>query len=589
MSIAGIIVAGALAQWIAWRTRLPSILFLLLIGFVAGYWIDPDELFGESLMPIVSYSVAIILFEGGLDLRLQEFRSAGRFITALVTLGILISWAGITLAAKAFLGFDWGPSLILGAILVVTGPTVIGPMLRSIRPKGQAAFVLKWEGILNDVVGAVLAVLVFEAVTLGSVEQAGGYIALGVFMTLGAGALLGAIGALVLIRLLLRRWIPDHLDVPATVGFVIGVFALSNHIKHESGLLAVTLMGVIMANQRSVDTRHIVEFKEQLRDLLLPMLFIILAARLDISQFTPLGFGAVFFAAALILVIRPLAVFASSWKSNLTRQEKIFIGFLAPRGIVAAAVASVFALQMEEDGLSQATVFAPAVFLIITVTVTFYGFFSPFLARRLELAGFTRHGVIIIGADSLGQTIAQALQGQGFDTLLIDTNRYRVRTARMSGLRAQYGNALSESLIEELDLTNVGKLLALTPNDYVNSLACLHFGEVFGRDDVYQLAQERGESDGPEPEGQSKYLRGRTIASDEATHTKLLQLIRSGAAVKTTALSDEFTYKDYIAKQNGQAIPLFRIAESGKLFVNSTDETFEPKPGDRIVSVAPAG
>jgi NhaP-type Na+/H+ or K+/H+ antiporter len=311
IAVASIITLGIVAEWFAWRIGLPSILVLLVFGFVAGPlvgFLDPDLMLGDLLFPIVSISVAVILFEGGASLRMRELRKIGGVVRNLVTIGAAATWVLASTAAYLFLGLDAAVAALLGAILVVTGPTVIVPLLRQMRPVPQVASTLKWEGILIDPIGAVLAVLVFEAVAAGGLERATVAVLLILLKTVLIGGLLAAVGVGILMLLLDRYWVPDFLQSPLALMVVIAAFALSNLLQAESGLLTATLMGVALANQRAVDVKHILEFKENLRVLLISSLFILLAARLELSDLTGIGWPEVTFLAVLILLIRPLSV-----------------------------------------------------------------------------------------------------------------------------------------------------------------------------------------------------------------------------------------------------------------------------------------
>ncbi|MEX2015377.1 MAG: sodium:proton antiporter [Candidatus Hydrogenedentales bacterium] len=583
VDLAVIIIAGIGAQWLAWRFQLPSILLLLIMGFLVGLYVDPDALFGELLMPFVSVSVAIILFEGGMELRLNELREAGGVVIKLVTIGIIVTWVIAASAAAVFLEFSRDSALLLGAILVVTGPTVIGPLLRQIRPRGTAGSILKWEGLFNDAIGAVLAVLVFEAILVGLVEHGASRILLGVALTLLTGVAVGATLGLVLVYIIRQHWVPDQLDVVVTIAFIVGAFALSNVLQHESGLLAVIIMGVIVANQRFVDVRHLVDFKENLRVLLLSLLFIILAARIDAKDVIALGWPSLVFVAALVLIARPLTIFVCTFGNKLSLQEKLFMSFMAPRGIVAAAVASVFGLRMADEGLADADKLTPAAFLVITTTVALYGLMARPLAHRLGLAQTNRQGIVMVGAHPLPRRIATALQNVGFEVLLVDVNRRYVTDARLEGLHARYGDALSEKLVEQLDLSDKGKLLAMTANDQVNTLAVLHFAHVFGRADVYQIAPDGAVSStqGNLP----MHLRGRTLFGKDYGYMALSARLREGAVVKVTKLTEEYDYEAYQAQQGGNAILLFVITEDNRLLVNTQDKPLEPQPGQRVVGL----
>ena len=346
---------GITAQWLAWRTSLPGILLLLLFGVLLGLFIKPDALLAgitggslkagpELLFPIVSLSVAVIMFEGGLSLKLSELKEAGSAALALCTVGALITWLGASTAAHLCLGFSWRVSFLLGAVLVVTGPTVIGPLLRQVRPSKRVAATLKWEGIVIDPIGAVLAVLVFEEALVHSGEASVGSAVTMLLQTAAIGTSLGVIGGFLLTQAFRRFWVPDHLHGVGALAVGLLLFAISNHFAHESGLIAVTVVGLWLANQHHFEIEHIVEFKENLRTLLIGCLFVVLGSRVDLAEIAELGMPGLGFLAVLILLVRPVSVFVSLLGSKLNYRERAFIAGLAPRGIVAAAVSSVFAL-----------------------------------------------------------------------------------------------------------------------------------------------------------------------------------------------------------------------------------------------------
>ncbi|MBD3166731.1 hypothetical protein GF324_09045, partial [bacterium] len=410
--LGAILVLGIVAQWVAWRLHLPSILLLLLTGFLIGPvtgFIRPDELLGQTLFPLVSISVAVILYEGGLSLKFSEFRQVGAVVRNMISIGILITWGLATASAYYLLNFDLQLSLLLGAILTVTGPTVIIPLLRYVRPKARVSSIIKWEGILNDPIGAVLAVLMFETILSGSIAGGIGDVALGIVKTLLAGGLLGYAGAWVLAELLRRNWVPDFLQNPISLAIVATVFVASNYVQHESGLLTVTVMGVVLANQTRAQVKHIIEFKENLRVLLIATLFILLSARLELESLTGLGLNDFLFVAALILVIRPLSALVSSIGTNTSWRESLFIGWMAPRGIVAAAVTSVFAFELKRIGIPGAERLVPIIFLVIISTVTVYGLTALPLAHLLKLRLGKPQGVLIVGAHAWARALALKL------------------------------------------------------------------------------------------------------------------------------------------------------------------------------------
>ncbi|MEE9534039.1 MAG: cation:proton antiporter [Acidimicrobiia bacterium] len=587
LGLAAIIVIGIAAQWLSWRLRLPAIFLLLLAGFVAGSatgWIDPDHLLGEALFPIVSLSVAIILFEGGLSLDIDELAKIGRVVRNLASIGVVATWALSAIAARFLLGFDWPLSALLGAILVVTGPTVIIPLLRHIRPTAKLGSAIRWEGIVNDPIGAILAVLVFNAIVVGEGQEGISAAALGVVKALGAGGALGLAGAGLIVLLLKRYWVPDFLQSPVTLAVVMVVFSLSDLVLSESGLLAVTVMGSALASQNVVTVRHIVEFKENLRVLLISALFVILAARLPISDPAYSDPGSLLFLAALILVVRPASVALSTIGTFLTWRERVFLGFMAPRGIVAAAVASIFSLELMELGYPGAEKLAPVMFLVIVGTVALYGLGAGRVARWLGVATPNPQGMLLLGASGWVRAVAQALKAEGVEVTLVDANRKNVAQARHDGLDAKYENILAEYAFEDLELDGIGRFLALTPNDEVNSLATVHASDVFERSNVYQLPPEGADKGGRLTE-MPAHLRGRILFDTVATHAEITKRFAQGATIKRTGLTDEFGFDGFIEHYRGAALPLFVVTEAGKVRVLEAQGKVPVKAGQTLISL----
>ncbi len=589
LALSAVLVLGIGAQWLAWRLRLPSILLLLLTGFVAGPvtgFLDPDKLLGWILFPSVSLAVGLILFEGGLGLRFRELRSIGGVVIKLVTVGALVTFALCAVAAHYILQLPWNTAILLGAVLVVTGPTVILPLLRFVRPTAEVGNILKWEGIVIDPIGATLSVLVFEAILAGELRGAGTLALHGALYTLLAGLGLGLLGALVLVIVLRRNLVPDYLQEAVTLMLVVAAFVGANLIQEEAGLLSATVMGVALANQRKVTTHHILRFKESLGVLLISSIFVLLAARIEIDQLRMLGWPAFAFVALLILVVRPAAVFVSTAGSKLGFKEKAFLADMAPRGIVAASVISVFAYKLEAAGIESASQLVPVVFLVIVVTVAVYGLTSTPLARILGLSQRNPQGVLFVGAHSWARELAIELKEAGFQVRLVDTNWSNIRAARMAGLPVWHGSILSHSTLDEVDLSGLGRLIALTPNDEANSLAALNFSELFGRHEVYQLppaglGQAKEGEDGFSPE----HLRGRFLFGSGSNYSWLNQRFRMKTDFKTTKLSEEFGYEDFLKLHGESTLPLFLIDEHGRLRVMTVDNAPEPKAGLTLIAL----
>ncbi|WP_437192312.1 cation:proton antiporter [Planctomicrobium sp. SH527] len=581
IALASLIVFGTGAQWLAWKLRLPSILLLLGCGFLAGPVlgiVEPDKMFGDLLFPFISLCVAVILFEGSLSLYYSELKEMGAVLLWFLTGGMLVTWCLSTLGAHYILNMQWLPSTLLGAILVVTGPTVIGPILRQIRPIGPVGPIARWEGIVIDPVGAILAVLVYDAYSSSvSAGSNASYlvVAQGLIVSLVAGISCGVAAATIVVRLIRSHSLPDHLESLVTLLFVVLSFTVSNLIHRESGLIAVTLMGVLMANS-GVSLKHVGEFKESLSLLLISGLFILLAARVQPESFTVLGWNGIAFIAFMILVVRPLCVLVSTWTSNLNWKEKVFLAWLAPRGIVAAAVASIFAIELgPEDGAGL----VPAIFLVIVGTVVVYGLTAYPLALRLGLASRDPQGLLIVGAHQGAQAIALAVQEAGFPVLLVDTNHRNIREAKMAGLQTEELNILQDEASEGMDLGGIGRLLAMTSNDEVNTLASMNFAELFGRANVFQLTPWR---QAEKNESSALHLRSRYLFTAGLTFERLLERIESGEEVKMTKLSKEYDFAKFKETTDGKATVLFLVA-GNRLTILDAEGRVEAKSGDMVI------
>lgn len=592
LAAALILVLGISSQYLAWRLRIPSILVLLVAGFLAGPVmgiVRPDDLLGVDLLrPVVALSVAVILFEGGLGLDFREIRQHSRIVARLVTVGVLITWIVGAVAAHTILGLDWGVAALLGAILVVSGPTVVLPLLRHLRPKREVEAVARWEGILIDPIGAVLAVLVFEAVLLEASADTFWTLLGSLLSTFAVGALVGAAAAALIVLLESRYWVPDHLAVAVSLALVVTAYTASDLLRPESGLLAATLMGVILANQRRASTRHILAFKEDLSLILIGTLFILLAARLELDAVAAvaLDWRPWLFIAALVLVARPLAVLASSAGTSLDWNGRALLMWLAPRGIVAAAVAAFFSLRLEPHIFPDADRFVALTFLVIVATVALYGLTARPVGRLLKVAGPEPQGVLIVGANPVGRAFARLLQEEGYRALIVDMDTQALNAARTDGLEAVKANVHSVQLTEAIDLGGIGKLWAVTPNEDTNALAAVHFADEFGRARVYQVATRAGSKEQERAEGMHAHLRGRALFSRELTYRVLRDRITSDEwTIRRTPITERFTEADYWHHYGEDAVPLWLIAWDRRLRVFTEGYAPEIRAGRTLVSL----
>jgi NhaP-type Na+/H+ or K+/H+ antiporter len=581
-TLAVIIGTGMAAQWIAWRTQIPSIIALLLAGLLLGPVtgvIDPDELLGGNLFPLVSLSVALILFEGGLDLPPRELRNTGIVVRRLITVGAVISFLIGWYASREIFGISNQAAIVLGAVLVVTGPTVVGPLLRFVRPAGTTGPILRAEGVLIDPIGATAALLAFEIVLLDGANEAIIKVAGILALTIVAGAGIGLVAAIVLDEALRRFLIPDQLIVPVTFAFVVATFVAANEVQEESGLLTVTVLGMYLARRDTSTVRHVLEFSESLRTLLISALFILLAARIEADALRDVLLPALGFLAVLVLIARPLTVLVSTVRTSLTWRERVFLMAMAPRGIVAAAVSAIFAIRMEAEGIADADKIVPIVFLVIIGTIVVYGFFSGPAARLLGLAEAQATGVLIAGAHATSRGIALQLKEHGIKSLLVDTDPYNVTRSISSGLAARRLNVLAEDAAHNLDLRGIGRLMAFTSNDEVNALATARFAREFGRREVFQLSpgkRRSGETGVP-----SEYL-GRQIGIDGVTYSTIDDRARQGWKARSTEAGPDLN----TAVDDDLFIPLIRVIDEQMAFLCRNDAL--PVEGIVIGMAAPS-
>lgn len=567
LELASILVLGIFAQWLSWKIKQPAILPLILIGLLIGpistfftehgnKLLDGDQIFtGDLLFSFVSIAVGVILFEGGLTLNLSEVRTLARTVRNLLIVGSAVTFIGGGLAAHFIMGISWQMSFLFGALIIVSGPTVILPILRNVRPNSKINTVLKWEGILIDPFGALIAVLMYEFI-ITSVH--GSEYSLEVFkeffITISAGIVAGGLGAVFLYYLFKNNLLPDYLKNVFTLGLVILTFAFSELIHKEAGLMAATVMGIVLANLKIDDLKKILSFKEDISLILISVLFILLSSRINIDQIEKLGGGSLLLFAVVILVIRPLGVFLSSLRSNLSFKEKLFISWIGPKGIVAAAVASLFSIDLINRGTavnpSEAELLLPLVFLIIIGTVVLQGSSAKFIAGLLKVRREEPTGLLIVGANELARKIALELQKAGMYVLLVDTSAPNIREAKKLQLRTLRANILSDEIFEEVDLSKIGKLAAMTSNSGLNDLACSWFEKEIGEANCLRLASKE------ETENSNIPLPKSVIFNARVDFVALVQLIRKKDAHSEVSFDNLAEMEAFMSKYNTGIIPL---------------------------------
>lgn len=585
ISLSAIGVTAIACQWFAWWVKLPAIVLLLLSGIILGPllgWLDPEALFGDLLFPFVSLAVAIILFEGSLTLKFEEIRGLQKVVRNMLTFGVLIAWTTITIGTHFIIGFSWEISLLFGALMIVTGPTVIVPMLRTVRPNAKIANILRWEGIVIDPLGAILAVLVFEVILS---IQLNGHISLThtaylFAKTLFVGSFIGVVFGYIFGLVLRKHLLPEFLHNVATLTIVFASFALANELSEESGLLTVTVMGIWLANMKNVTVSDILDFKESLSILLISGLFIILAARLDFALFETLGWSALGLFLFLQFFARPLKVFLSTINSDLSWQEKLMISWIGPRGIVAAAITALFAIRLEEIGIKEAELLVPLAFSVIIGTVLVQGATSRFIASKLGVSTPDDSGYLIIGANNVARILAKALNEAGFKALVTDGSWANIKAARMDGLDTYYGNPVSEHADRHLDLVGLGSLLTLTPQKELNALAARYYSNAFSRQNVYYLSTDSVDKESSEQISRTAVSHDyQTLFGANITFSKLASLISQNASIKSTNISESFDFQAYNDQYGKRAIPLFAYNSKRQLRFFTDENTFQPDAG----------
>ena len=575
--LSGVVGLGIAAQWLAWYLKQPSILFLLLIGIIVGPILgifDPDLVLGELMFPFISLGVAIILFEGSLTLEFDEIKQHGTVVQMLVSVGVVITIAIVALST--YLLFDVDPliALLFGALVCVTWPTVIMPLLRSVRPNKTISNILKWEGIIIDPIGAIAVVLIYEYIITGG--EASSILLFAKIVVLASA--IGMAGAWALAILMRRNMIPEFLRNVFTLAFVLLLFSISNHLEHESGLLTVTVMGVALANWPKFPRDTILEFNESLTILLISVLFIILAARVELADLMSVGVAGLVLLAIVMFVARPLSVWASAIGSNLKTNEKLMISWIGPRGIVAAAISSLFAIRLQEYDIQGVELLVPLVFMVIIGTVMIQGLGAKMVANFLGVREPETNGILVVGSNPVALMVATSLKDHGFDVVIAHNNYTNIAKARMSGLRTYFGNPVSDHADHHLDLIGIGHLFAMSIDKELNTLSEIHYRHEFGEQKIFRLKfsdeKAKSERDTKQANFHSQWLFGKDV-----TYTKLASMLSKKAKIKITNITDSYSFEQYKA-DNKQFVPLYTLDKEGHLNV-FTDKFDGTVPRDR--------
>lgn len=579
---------GIGAQWLAWRLRIPAIILLIAGGLAVGPglgWLRPSADLGDLLQPVIALAVAVILFEGGLNLRWHEYKETGVNVNRLISVGMPLTWLLGSLAAHYLGRLSWPVAVLFGAIVIVTGPTVIIPLLKQARLKRRSAALLKWEGIINDPLGALSAVLVYEYFAASEqhphwLDIAG---SLGIALV---GALLAGGAAGVGLGWAFRRdQVPEYLKSPVMLVSVIVLYTVTNQLQEEAGLLAVTVFGLVMGNQELRSIEELRRFKEYITILLVSGVFVLLTADIDLGILHWLDWHSIVLLASVVFLIRPLTIYLSTLGTGLPWQERALLAWIAPRGIVAAAVAGLFAPQLIQLGYPGAEQLLPLVFVLIVITVVLHGLSIKWLARKLGLASENPHGLLIVGATPWSVELAKMIQELKIPVILSDTSWHHLRSARMTGINTHHGEILSVYSEERLELNAISHLLAATANDAYNALVCTRFAPEFGRNHVFQLPHlEKHEV---ERKSLARTIRGRIAFGENASYDNFMRGYYQGWEFRKTLLSETFTYQEFLESKNPESILIAVIEPKGEIKFYPLDENVQAKTGDTIVSFGP--
>lgn len=578
--------AGIAAQWVAWKLQLPAIVLLLGVGLVFGPFtglINPAEDFGDLYTPLVSTAVAIILFEGGLTLNFREIKETSKAVRRIVIFSGPLVWFMTALAAHYVGALSWPTSVVLGALLVVTGPTVIMPLLRNAKLKARPASILRWEAIVNDPVGALFAVIAFEAylVLHGSheAESLAFAIVTALIIAIGGGIAAGkALG-----WLFTRGHSPEYLKAPILFAAVVAMNALTNMVLEEAGLLTVTVMGITMANAKISSLNELRRFKETITILLVSGLFIALTASLQMETLYSLQWEALAFIVVVLACVRPIAIGLATMGTGLDWKERVLVSWIAPRGIVAVAVAGLFGATLTEMGVADGQAMIAYTFAVVAVTIFLHGFTLGPLSRLLGLKAAMRPGILLVGASPFTIALAQRLKTDEVPTLIADSNWSHISEARYAEIETWYGEILSEAAHHNLNLARFDHMIAATDNDAYNALITTDFAPEIGRSAVFQI----GRNGNSERRSMNFTIGGLPLFQPGKTYSELTDMVDNGWVFQSTRLTEEFDYNDFHEERPPETQVILWIKPSGAISFATVEGAGNPVNGDRIISFTP--
>ncbi|MED4059804.1 sodium:proton antiporter [Priestia megaterium] len=582
---------GVLSQWLAWRFKLPAIVVMSIIGLLTGPilgLIDPKAQFAQLFDPFVSIAVAVILFEGSLNLDMREVRGIEKPVFRIVTLGAMLAWILGSLAAHYIADLSWAVAIVIGGLFIVTGPTVILPLLRQAKLKPKPAAILKWEGIIVDPFGALLAVFSFEIVQFLVLREVSGKTILFFFAASIIAVLIGWLLGRGIGLMFQKGHIPEYLKSPVVFIVVIACFTIADEIKHETGLLAVTAMGITLANMHISSISDMRHFKENISVLLTSTIFIMLTAGLTMKTITEIfHWNIILFVLLMLFIVRPVSIFLSTVGTDLSIKEKILIGWIAPRGIVALTVSSYFAKVLIDEGFKDASILTTLTFALVFATVCAHGFSLSWLAKKLDLSIGEEPGILIVGSNDFTVAFASKLEQLGYPVLVADSSWERLRAARRAEVDVYHGEVLAEQTEYHLDLTPYEYVIAATELDAYNALVCTAFLQDMGRNNVFQLSIRDQEDSREDVDEIMHTVRGRMLFKKGITWEFLHHKMEHGYTVYNTKITDEYTYETYLEEKSDDSL-LLAVSKQGKvLSFFAHDQEINVNVGDTVLSLQP--
>lgn len=573
-----IIVLGMLCQWLSWILKIPSIIVLLITGFLCGPvfgLLDPVAVLGHDLIfSFVELSVALILFDGAMQLKGGEFSEVSKGLKRILTLGVAIHFILITLSSKYILGFSWSMSGLLGGILIVTGPTVIMPALREVKMKKNAANYLKWEGILTDPFGAIIAVVMFDSIIL-SLEEGAGHVYSSIFKIILISFALSICLKKIIDLIFQKKLLPEFLQIPMITTLVMGSFVFSNIIQHGSGLLTVTILGVLIGNSKIDILVNLRTFKEHITTMSISFVFIIISASVPIEVMKMIGIKEIVFVLLSSFVLRFVSIFFSTLKTGMSVRERILIGSYGPRGIVAVSVAAAISEGFVSKGLNGGQIILPIVFLIVLSTVFVQGLYLKPLVKSLELSRKDEKGVIIIGTMPWVVDLAVKLKNRGIPVLITSSSWHKLSLARKRGIETHFGSIIEDIEADAFDIGEYSYLLSLSANDSFNKLLCDKFTMYFSREQVFHLREKEVIQKSLVESGIEKKV-------IEPYFENFMRGYHRGWNFKETLLTENFNFCQYV-EHNSNIILCLIIGREGEIIFGSNSD-YIPTQGDVIIS-----